>query len=424
MQIRLLCCTLLITLAVSRCQSQWREPQVKITGKDTVGYQFVNDPTNVIENADHLQDFFTKLYLQRTQGGRKINVVHIGDSHILGNFLTAEVRQRLQLEFGDAGRGVIFPYKMINSNGPKDYLVESKAKWSGTNCARDLDEVTEYGISGFSAVTSTPNGAITFRLRDTSSASISMFTKVTVFFRNTPGASEINIEDETSHQVAQPVFEDEFSQTFYFDRPVSECTIRLKGGGSKASLWLDGISIDNERAGVIYHSIGVNGAKFSDFARTKYFARQLKEITPDLIILSFGTNEAQAKISPALLERNMDDLVSQVLTQWPHTAILFTTPADSYLRGKGFNPNMSDVSDIIRQYARKKGFALWDLYHIGGGLNSAASWKSNGLMSSDSVHYTKLGYIVQGKLLYQSFIKAYNNVVLTNTAKASSEGEK
>ncbi len=424
MQLRLLFSALMITLAVSQCQSQWRTPAVKITEKDTVGYGFFADETNVIQNQEHLQDFYNKLYLQRTQGGRKVNVVHIGDSHILGDFLTREVRQRLQNEFGDAGRGVIFPYKLINSNGPKDYLVSSTAKWSGTNCARDLGETTEYGISGFSAITSTANGSITFRLVDTTASTTSMFTKVTVFFRNNEKSPGITVEDDVTHQKADPVMEDEFSQTFYFDRPVSECTIKLKKSDGKHSLWLDGISIDNERAGIIYHSIGVNGAKFSDFARSKYFARQLKEITPDLVILSFGTNEAQAKLSPTLLEKQMDELVSQILTQWPHTAIMFTTPADSYLRGKGFNPNMSDVSDLIRQYARKKQYALWDLYSIGGGLNSAEAWKSNGLMSSDSVHYSKSGYIVQGKLLYQSLMKGYNQLAAAQTAKAGGDGKK
>ncbi len=32
-------------------------------------------------------------------------------------------------------------------------------------------------------------------------------------------------------------------------------------------------------------------------------------------------------------------------------------------------------------------------------------------MSQDSVHYSKAGYAVQGKLLYQGIIKSYNNYV-------------
>ncbi len=105
-------------------------------------------------------------------------------------------------------------------------------------------------------------------------------------------------------------------------------------------------------------------------------------------------------------------MVNGVLEKSPGSFILLTTPADSYLRGKGFNPNLADVSNVIRQFAHDKGFALWDLYKFTGGQNSAVNWKSKGLMSSDSVHYSKAGYAVQGKLLYQSLVKAYNGYVL------------
>jgi hypothetical protein len=73
---------------------------------------------------------------------------------------------------------------------------------------------------------------------------------------------------------------------------------------------------------------------------------------------------------------------------------------------------MATTSAVIRKFAQDKGFALWDLYNMSGGENSAISWKSSGLMTSDSVHYTKAGYAVQGKLLYQSLIKGYNAFVL------------
>ena len=153
-------------------------------------------------------------------------------------------------------------------------------------------------------------------------------------------------------------------------------------------------------------------AKYMDYARAKYFGQQVGELKPDLVIVSMGTNEAQGHTDPAYLYRAIEMMVNAVLEHSPGSFILLTTPADSYLRGKGFNPNLADVSEVIRQFAQDKGFALWDLYKFSGGLKSAADWKSKGLMSSDSVHYSKAGYAVQGKLLYQSLVKAYNGYVL------------
>ena len=401
-----------LTLFIGQCQSQFRPPQVEIGKSDTVGYSFIRQDDNVIENADRLEPLFAKLLTQRTGGGKKVNIVHIGDSHILGNFLTQEVRDRLQREFGDAGRGLIFPYKLAQTNGPKDFLVETNCRWIGSSCQKDLTPSTNFGVSGFKLETTNLKGELTFKMRDTATSETRLFTKVTVFQRKNALEYDLEVRDDLSKQVAQLFIEDDVSRSYYFDRPVGQVTVAAKKtSNSQKTLTIDGISLENELSGVIYHSIGVNGAKFMDYARASYFARQVADLEPDLVILSFGTNEGQGKTDAAYLEHTMKELTGQIMDRCPTAVILMTTPADSYLRGKGFNPFLNETSNIIRDYAREKGFALWDLHNFSGGENSAVNWKTNGLMSSDSVHYSKIGYIVQGKLLYQSLMKGYNNFV-------------
>ncbi|HRI58425.1 MAG TPA: GDSL-type esterase/lipase family protein [Saprospiraceae bacterium] len=410
-RMRLIVCLSFLTLFIGQCQSQFRPPQVVITDKDTVNYDFFRQEDNQIDQASYLEPFFQKLYEQRIHGGQKISIVHIGDSHILGNFLTREVRARLQSEFGDAGRGLVFPYKLGGSNGPKDFLVETNARWIGSNCQRVLAAESPFGISGFSIQSTNLNAELTFRLRDTATSETRFFTKVTVFQHKTGYEYDVEVLDETSGQKAQLFVEDQFSQSYYFDRPVGQATVRTRKLTSQQKrITIDGVALENELSGVVYHSIGVNGAKYQDFVRAKYFSRQVSELAPDLIILSFGTNEAQGKADPDFLRRSMQNLIESLQENSPNALIMLTTPADSYLRsGRSFNPNMAEVSEIIRKFAREKGYALWDLHKLSGGENSAQNWKTNGLMSTDSVHYTKVGYAAQGKLLYQSLIKGYNN---------------
>ncbi len=412
--LRLWICATFLILSIGQCQSQFRPPHVQITDADTVGagFSFIRQDDNEIENRAYLEPVFEELFTQRTQGGKKISIVHIGDSHILGNFLTQEVRDRLQREFGDAGRGLLFPYKLAQSNGAKDFLAETNCKWSGANCQRDISPETNFGAAGFKLTTTNPNAELTFRMRDTATSESRYFTKVTVFQRKTALEYDLEVRDETSNQVAQLFIEDDYARSFYFDRPVGSVTIAAKKtNAQERTLTLDGVSIENELSGVLYHSIGVNGAKFMDFARAKYFSNQVADLEPDLVILSFGTNESQGNTDANYLRRTMDLLTSQILERSPATRIMLTTPADSYLRGKGLNPHMAETSEVIRQYAHEKGFALWDLFNFSGGKNSSLQWKSNGLMTSDSVHYTKYGYALQGKLLYQSLMKAYNGFV-------------
>ncbi len=412
-RLRVLVSLTFLMLCISQCQSQFRPPEVDITDVDTVGYNFLQQEEHLIENASYLEPLFKKLYLQRVQGGQKINIVHIGDSHILGNYLTREVRERLQRAFGDAGRGLIFPYKLAGSNGPRDYLVETNARWNGASCQRNLSATTPFGVSGFTLETTNPKGELTFRMRDTATSETRLFTKVTIFQHKTPLQYDVEVRDDISNQTAQIYIQDEYSRSYYFDRPVGQVTIAAKRSSSQQKLLtLDGVALENELSGVLFHAVGVNGAKFQDYVRAKYFAQQVAELKPDLIILSMGTNEAQGHTDPGFMYRTVRDLTESLLEQSPHALILLTTPADSYLRGKGFNPNMTEMSAVIRKFAREKGYAMWDLFNITGGANSAVSWKNSGLLSSDSVHYSKAGYAAQGKLLYQSLVKGYNEYVL------------
>ena len=411
-RMRLLAIATFLTLFIGQCQSQFRPPQVEIGKADTVGYSFIHQEENLIENATALESLFEKLFAQRTGGGKKVSIVHVGDSHVLGNFLTREVRERMQREFGDAGRGLVFPYKLAQSNGPKDFLVETNCRWIGSSCQKDLAATTPFGVSGFKLETTNLRGELTFKMRDTATSETQLFTKVTVFQRKNALEYDLELRDELTNQTAQLFIEDDYSRSFYFDRPVGQVTIAAKKTSDKQrTLTIDGISLENELSGVLYHSIGVNGAKFMDYARAKHFARQVADLEPDLVILSFGTNEGQGKTDASYMKQTMDALITQILERSPSATILLTTPADSYLRGKGFNPYLNEICAMIRDYAREKNFALWDLHQFSGGENSAASWKANGLMSSDSVHYSKIGYIVQGKLLYQSLMKGYNGFV-------------
>jgi lysophospholipase L1-like esterase len=403
-----------LSILMESCLAQCRLPEVEITSSDTVDYAFIHQEENILENSETLSPLFNKMFLQRSEGGHTISIVHIGDSHILGDYLTGEVRERIQREFGNAGRGLLFPYKLAQSNGPKDYVVETNCRWVGSSCPKDRTAETNFGVSGFRLETNNVKGILTLKLRNHPPSEVPLFTKVTIFQKKNTAECDLVVRDNTTSQIAKPFIADEFSSTYFFDKSVDQVTIAAqKNNHKQTKITIDGVSFENEQGGVIYHSIGVNGAKFTDFARAGHFARQVADLEPDLVILSFGTNEGQGKTYDAQMRQTMNNLTSKILESCPTTIILMTTPADSYLRGKGNNPYLNEMSKLIRTFALEKGFALWDLHLLTGGENSAVFWKQNNLLASDAVHYSKLGYMVQGKLLFQAIIKAYNNFIET-----------
>lgn len=67
-----------------------------------------------------------------------------------------------------------------------------------------------------------------------------------------------------------------------------------------------------------------------------------------------------------------------------------------------------------KRFAADNGLALWDLYDIAGGQERACrNWTAANMFQRDRIHFTQEGYVLQGLLLHEAFIKAYNDYVAT-----------
>src|SRR5690606_35649372 len=66
--------------------------------------------------------------LEQTNIG-KVNIVHIGDSHIQADLMTAKTRRELQQIFGNGGRGFVFPHNLAKTNGSSDIKFSSNGRW-------------------------------------------------------------------------------------------------------------------------------------------------------------------------------------------------------------------------------------------------------------------------------------------------------
>src|SRR3989304_5586774 len=68
-------------------------------------YTFIKADSGKLHNDSiALRSFYEKLYQLKTTGKGKVNVAHIGDSHIQADFFSGVVRQHFHLDFENAGR--------------------------------------------------------------------------------------------------------------------------------------------------------------------------------------------------------------------------------------------------------------------------------------------------------------------------------
>lgn len=179
-----------------------------------------------------------------------------------------------------------------------------------------------------------------------------------------------------------------------------------------------GIARETGSNGVIYHILGINGATCQSYS-TPENIRQITELHPDLVILSFGTNEAHGRrYNAAEHTEAMKHLTDALKAACPDVVFLMTTPPGAYVRngrkGKIINPRTPLVVENELRFARQYGIAVWDMYHIVGGKQRAClNWSAARMYQRDKIHFTYEGYRLQGLLLHEAFIKAYNNYVAT-----------
>lgn len=179
-----------------------------------------------------------------------------------------------------------------------------------------------------------------------------------------------------------------------------------------------GIARETGSNGVVYHILGVNGATCQSFSTPEHI-RQIADLHPDLVILSFGTNEAHGRrYNASEHTAAMNYLIAELKASCPDVAFLMTTPPGAYVRngrrGKIINPRTPLVVENELKFAREHGIAIWDMYDIVGGKQRAClNWNAANMYQRDKIHFTHEGYTLQGLLLYEAFIKAYNHYVAT-----------
>ncbi|MGL5111487.1 MAG: GDSL-type esterase/lipase family protein [Flavobacterium sp.] len=419
-----------------------------------------------IQNENELTTFFAKLKaLQSTKNG-KLNIVHVGDSHIQGDVMTAVTRHNLQSVFGNAGRGLVFPYALAHTNGSPDVRFSSNVKWSAYKNILPHND-SPVGITGFSLTSKsktariallvknkdyffttlkllTPNNAALFERAGEAEKTISIKTvpkkivhtirkgetlsTIAAKYNSTTALlkkeNKLNSTKITAGKILKiptnqtgeksvvstqypsyPFEKGESCHFFESEKPVDRFVILPNKEAAEYAL--NGVVLENKAPGILYHNIGVNGAKFSDYNKYPLFFDQLAALHPDLVIVSLGTNESYGKISPLEYLKQVQEFLLKVRTQNPKADVLVITPPPSYLPHHKLNTFVDDYAKSLVSYAALGHYAVWNLFETLGGMHGVNAMYGKGLMSPDRVHYTVNGYQLQGTMLSNVLLNAF-----------------
>lgn len=375
---------------------------------------FINENANLIEYNGANWTELRKALLRAEY--IPFTILHIGDSHIQADYATGEVRDYLQFDYGNAGRGLITPLRMSGSNQPDDYFFSSSQKWSsvklmGQNWPRTM------GFTGTSV--SPPASSGNFSVTTSEKDDYDPFNTITVFHKGQFFVT--SVADGAGNLIP---FTAEPSQDYTHIRLTKDVTTARINFDSAGDLTLFGVSLSGHRPGLFYHTIGNNGATYDTYNRIGTMGDGIAPLQPDLIIISLGTNEAFGKLNTSGLTHSINRLVNNIKKSNPMAQILLVTPMEcqrsSYTKGKrrgrrraktvkGYtvNSNIKPIRDAILQYGKDNGIATYDWYEVAGGSGASTKWINDGLFSKDRVHHSLKGYKLQGFMLYKALKAAF-----------------
>ncbi|WP_271784879.1 GDSL-type esterase/lipase family protein [Aquimarina algiphila] len=379
-------------------------------------YSFVNWKANTIKMAEDSPAFkklFHKLDTIAKGGEENLHIFHIGGSHIQADIYSNRLRSYLQTmsPTSKGQRGFIYPYSIAKTNNPGNYRVKFDGEWKGYRCSVRKDSVA-WGLSGVTAVFKDTISNVKLKVNGNNyHENMYDFNKIRIFYDNWSTDYEISFKQDS---IISEVKEDKKAHFIEYTLNTTvdevEFCIRKVENVENAEFLMMGIELMNENKGIEYTSIGVNGGSFSYYDRCKYFEDQLMLYTPDLFIVSIGTNDAyHPDFNPDSYKTYYTDLIKMVQKANPDCAVLLTVPNDSYYKKKFPNPRTRVAEKIIYEVAKEQKMAVWDFYEIMGGFNSSQSWYTHKLMPRDRIHFTVMGYRIKADLLLEALAHSWEN---------------
>ncbi len=422
---------------------------------------------HVVTNTSALKLFFEKLYEVDKEKAGKINIVHIGDSHIQADAMTGYIRKALQDRFGNGGAGFVFPHRLAKTNGSQYVRFESNTSWASRRNIYAPEPGLDVGLSGIALKTRDRDFVVELTVRDsaykfnwikiitpqnyplfdvaTTSRTIVLESKtpkkithkikngeVLGSIANKYGVSiaelrranglkgdniragktlKIPTDEMERKEVRRSEFDqlsltlDPLANFYYSPKPLSKIYLLPNKGQSEFNL--NGMVLEKDAHGILYHSIGVNGAKASDYNKYPLFFEQLPALMPDLVIVSLGTNESFDKLTRDEYTEQLNIFIAKIKAKNPDVCVLVMTPPPSLFRRRTPNTYAADYARVIQGQETTQGYASFDLFTEMGGLYGVPRNAKRGFINSDKVHYTQAGYEKQGSLFLDAFFKAY-----------------
>ncbi len=375
-----------------------RPPEARAQARSPDASPAAPVPAQVREHVDEppgaLDAFRHALARVRAAGGDGIaRVMFLGDSAVVGDEVSGELRRALQERYGDAGHGFLLPGKPWPWYRHRD----ARHDGHGWHYVSILHPFHRPDLFGFGFMRGEARGRAVATVgtdpRGVVGRTVGHFE---VWYMKKPGGGSFTaqVDGDAAEEVhtAAAVAASGYLDIDVPDGP-HELTVKTEADGP---VDLFGIVMERHHPGVVVDAIGINGAQASNFIYNdaSLLAAQMRHRKPDLFVLQVGTN-----YSTGLTTRRYADFALRAVQRLrrlrPQASCLILSPPDRLVRQE--DGTLLDAAYIaplarkLRDVAHQTHCAYWDAYSAMGGAGSFARWQGRGLARDDGVHLNRDG---------------------------------
>ena len=377
---------------------------------EEIGERLKVPPKIAIDNSSALDGFFAtlashenELHGSTVQTGT-VRVLQFGDSHTAADMFTGEARRVFQEQFGNGGIGFSYAghpfagYRILGSERG-----QSRGWKTQGNRFLQLGD-GETGLGGISISTERPGEWVTLD---------AACSTVELDYLQQPGGGSMRFTDNGGEPVEIETDAEEMGPgTFNYTCTTGDHHFEVTTENHAPVTLLGWVAT---QPGVTWESIGINGAEAPLMLKwdQALFSRYLKDTSPSLIVLAYGTNEAASTAWDEESYRQTFASVIDDLHQYvPESSILVVGPPDrSTGRRRVWHPygGTERIIEAQRAVCRTHGCAYWDQRERMGGLGSMQDWVYAGWAQADHTHFTGEGYKALADALMDDLMTGYRS---------------
>jgi LysM repeat protein/lysophospholipase L1-like esterase len=371
-------------------------------------YPFIRYNQNYIEWNEYssIANLFDKI---KQTSSRKLRVLHIGDSHVQADIFTGYIRNEMQDIMYEGGRGFVFPYAAASTHAAYDYKTSCKGQWE---YSRNVQPLPAYDMGITGATIHTEDSTASFKFIFNKSALKGNCNVLKIYCKCSPESFDLKLK---ATGLSAPLYIDcnTFNDKLYIEinLPAPSDTLEFfvnKTDTGQKYFECYGLLLEtNEDKGVLYNSVGINGAGLKSILKENLLLYQLSELNPDLVVIDVGLNDFyKMAFDSKQIEKNLSDIIDIIQRASPDASIILSDGQDVYYNYWD-EANCKTYATLMREIAFRKGCAFYDYYYVSGGQYSMLNWLKNKLAGYDKVHLTNPGYILRGELFLNALLNSY-----------------